>query len=139
MDSFRAASSALKVGEPLTVKIVRGTQNLDLKAVVEALPRPKDVLIDADKLKSDTAELRLANERAATTSHLEELLTLLNTVQKGLPDSAAEFKKVYPKGTFNIQIKIDIQSDPAEPDAKPLQPAVVPGKAAAPATPPAVK
>ena len=126
VDSFRAASSALKVGETLTVKIVRGTQNLDLKATVEAPPRPKDVLTDADKLKSDTAELRLANERAATTSRLEELLTLLNTVQKGLPESAAEFKKVYPKGTFNIQIKIDIQSDPAEPEAKPLQPAVVP-------------
>ena len=68
VDSFRAASSTLQVGETLTVKIMRGTQNLDLKATVEAPPRPKDVLTDADKLKSETAGLRLANERAATTS-----------------------------------------------------------------------
>ena len=139
VDSFRAASSLLKVGETLTVKILRGTQNLDLKAVVEAPLRPKDVLAEADKLKAESAELRLDIERAATTSRLEELLTLLNTVQKGLPESAAEFKKVYPKGTFNIQIKIDIQSDPAEPEAKPLQPAVVPGKNSASEVPPAVK
>ena len=128
VDTFRTASATLKVGEMLTAKILRGTQHLDLKATIEAPPRPRDVLTDTDKVKSEIADLRSANERAATTSRLEELLTLLNTVQKGLPESAAEFKKVYPKGTFNIQIKIDIQSDPAVPNPTPLPPAVVPPK-----------
>jgi len=131
VDSFRSASAMLKIGETLTAKILRGTQNLELKAVIEAPPRPRDVLTDANKIKAEAADLRLTNERAATTSRLEELLTLLNTVQKGLPESAAEFKKVYPKGTFNIQIKIDIQSDPAAPDATPLPPAAVPAKSPA--------
>ena len=128
VDSFRAASTQLKVGETLTAKILRGTQNLDMKATIEAPPRPRDVLTEADKIKAETADLRLINERAATTSRLEELLTLLNTVQKGLPESAAEFKKVYPKGRVNIQIKIDIQSDPTGPEATPLPPATVPAK-----------
>ena len=134
VDSFRTASGALKVGDALIVKVVRGTQNLDLKATVEAPPRPRDVLTDADKLRTDAADLRLANERAATTSRLEELLTLLNTVQKGLPESAAEFKKVYPKGTFNVQIHIDICSDPASPQQTPLPPAV-PNSTAKPSAP----
>ena len=128
VDSFRAASAQLKVGETLTAKILRGTQNLDLKVTIEAPLRPRDVLTEADKIKAEAADLRLVNERVATTSRLEELLTLLNTVQKGLPESAAEFKKVYPKGTFNIQIKIDIQSDPTAPEATPLPPAIVPAK-----------
>ncbi len=134
VESFRTASGAVKIGDALTVQVVRGAQTLDLKGTVEAPPRPRDVLTEADKLRTDAADLRLANERAATTSRLEELLTLLNTVQKGLPESAAEFKKVYPKGTFNVQIHIDICSDPASPQQTPLPPAVPSGtiKASAP-------
>lgn len=133
VDTFRAASTTLKVGDALTAKILRGTQNLDLKATIEAPPRPRDVLTDTDKVKAEITDLRTANERASTTSRLEELLTLLNTVQKGLPESAAEFKRVYPKGTFNVQIHIDIQSDPAAPNQTPLPPAVVPTITSVPA------
>ena len=117
---------ALKPGDELKLTIVRDGKSQELVGKVEPPPRPRDVLANADQLKADAAAIRTEIEKAKVRADLEDMLRLLTELQKGMPAAAAEFKKVYPKGNFNVSIHIDVSSDATAADPQALQPAPAP-------------
>ena len=130
-DEYRTQSAALKPGDPLKVVVVHDGVSRELSGVAEAAPRPRDVLADAEGLKAQVTQIKDDLERAKIRTNLEETLRLLREFEAGLPAAAADFKRVYPGGTFNIQLHVDIRSEATDAAAKPLAPASV----AAPAAP----
>jgi membrane-associated protease RseP (regulator of RpoE activity) len=125
-ESYRTAYMAFKPGDELSLTIVRDGKTQELVGKVEAPPRPRDVLANADQIKADAAAIRTDIEKAKLRADLEDTLRVLTELQKGMPAAAAEFKKVYPNGKFNVSIHIDVSSDPMAPDQQALQPAPIP-------------
>ncbi|MEK7415191.1 MAG: PDZ domain-containing protein [Planctomycetota bacterium] len=132
--AFRTAIAGLQAGDNLTIEIVRAGKPQQLSGVIDVPPRPKDILVDSERLKSETASVRELAEKARLRGDLEEMLRLLREFETGLPAVAAEYKRLYPKGTFDIQIHINIRSDPASPEQVPLTPAPVPEQTPKPDT-----
>ena len=76
--------------------------------------RPQVASINSDiaKLREEVVALRrLQDERRSKELSLADMLKMLKEIEDNMPGAVAEFKKQYPKGEFNIQIKIDIISD----------------------------
>jgi hypothetical protein len=136
LDRFRAAVAGLAPGDALVLGVVRAGVALELRGTAEAPPRPRDVLTDADDLRAEVQRLRDEAERVRLRSRLEEQLRLLREVEAGLPAAAADFKRLYPDGTFEISVRIDIRSNPRAEAQVPLQPArtTTSATAAGPAT-----
>lgn len=117
-----AALAPLTAGSPLRITVSRGGTSSVLEGKIEAVPRPRQLLTDADKLRGDIARLREDGERERLQSDLQDSLRLLARLQEGLPTMAEKFKRLYPAGTFSIQINIDIRSEPTAPVQVPLKP-----------------
>ena len=117
-----AALAPLTAGSPLRLTVSRSGASTVLEGRVEAVPRPRQLLTDADRLRGDIAKLKEDGERARLQSDLQDSLRLLARLQEGLPKMAEEFKRLYPAGTFSIQISIDIRSEPTAPVQVPLKP-----------------
>lgn len=117
-----AAVSMLTAGSPLRVAVSRGGSSLVLEGAVEAMPRPRQLLTDADKLRGDIAKLKEDGERVRLQAELQDCLRVLARLQEGLPKMAEEFKRLYPTGTFSVQIHIDVRSEPTAAVQVPLKP-----------------
>ena len=122
MAEVAAAFAPLTAGSPLRVTVSRGGTSTVLEGKVEAVPRPRQLLTDADKLRGEIARLKEDGERGRLQSDLQDSLRLLARLQEGLPKMAEEFKRLYPTGTFSVQINIDIRSEPTAPVQVPLKP-----------------
>ncbi len=117
-----AAMVPLTVGAPIKLTVRRDGAELALSGTIAAVPRPRQLLTDADRLRSDIAKLKDDGERARLTSDLQDCLRVLAKLQEGLPKMAGDFKRLYPTGTFSVQIHIDVRSAPTEPVQVPLAP-----------------
>ncbi len=126
---FSAAAAALRAGTELRVSLRRDGQPRVLSGPIAALPRPRDLASDAEQLKTAVAEVAAAVDRERMRADLAETLRLLTAFQEGLPRTAEEFKKVYPKGRFKVRIDIDISSDPEAKEQTVLVPAASGGDA----------
>lgn len=124
-EGYRTLTAALKPGDTLKLTVVHEGVSREVTGVAEAAPRPRDVLADTDGIKAQVAQMKDDVERTKVRSNLEETLRLLREFEAGLPAAAADFKRVYPGGTFNIQVHIDIRSEANDATAKPLIPATV--------------
>jgi hypothetical protein len=122
LEAFAEATATLKPGDPLALTVLRDGAEFALAGKVEALPRPRDLAVDAERLRNDIGALEHALERAEMRSSLERSLLLLREFQAGLPAAAAEFKKLYPDGRFDIDIHVVISSDPKDPAPERLEP-----------------
>lgn len=111
MQQFSTAVAGLKVDDDLTVAITRDGQEMNLSGKVEAPPRPRDVASRANEVQAAVDELKTAVDRAKSKSDLQDALRLVKELQAGLPAAAAEFKRIYPEGDFDIDIHIRVRSD----------------------------
>lgn len=105
-----------KVGDEITVELTRvngGAQDkLMLKGAIAVRPQVASINSDIAKLREEVLALRkIQDERRAKELSLADMLKMLKEIEDNMPAAVAEFKKQYPKGEFNIQIKIDIVSD----------------------------
>lgn len=134
-DAFRAATASLRPGQPVRFEVRRDDAPLSLSGPLAAPPRPREVMVEGARLQAEIAALRADGERARLRSGLEDQLRLLTEFEQRLPAVAAEFKRLYPRGTFSIQVHIDIRSDPADAQQVALSPAATAaGSATRPAT-----
>jgi membrane-associated protease RseP (regulator of RpoE activity) len=113
-DDLKAAMSARKPGDQVTITILRGigtvdSQQLEVKGALQQAPRSG--IRDIDNQLRNTQEQIAALERKVKEPTLAELAKQLAAVQEALPKAAAEFKRLYPKGEFRIAISIEITSD----------------------------
>lgn len=111
-----AAIGKTKVGDEISVELTRvnGTaqDKLTLKGQITVRPQVGTINKDIAALREEVLALRrLQDERRAKELSLADMLKMLKEIEDNLPAAVAEFKKQYPKGEFNIQIKIDIVSD----------------------------
>lgn len=142
---FRTLNAALKPGDGLKLTFIRDGVSREVTGTAEAPPRPREIMADTEALKTQLSHIKDEVDRAKVRTNLEETLRLLREFETGLPAAAAEFKRVYPGGTFNIQLHVDIRSEVNDPTAQPLTPAAVntsvnnitptPAAAAAPTAP----
>jgi membrane-associated protease RseP (regulator of RpoE activity) len=114
-----AAIGKTKVGDEVTVELTRpaaaaGTPPEKKTVTGQITVRPQVGTINKDiaALREEVLALRKAqDERKAKELSLADMLKMLKDIEDNMPAAVAEFKKQYPKGEFNIQIKIDITSD----------------------------
>ncbi len=111
-----AAIGKTKVGDDITVELTRvnGTaqDKLTLKGQIAVRPQVGTINKDIAALREEVLAVRkLQDERRAKELSLADMLKMLKEIEDNMPAAVAEFKKQYPKGEFNIQIKIDIVSD----------------------------
>jgi len=111
-----AAIGKTKVGDEITVEVtrVKGTaqEKLMLTGPIAVRPQVGAINKDIAALREEVLTLRkLQDERRAKELSLADMLKMLKEIEDHMPAAVAEFKKQYPKGEFNIQIKIDIVSD----------------------------
>ncbi|GDY11953.1 hypothetical protein LBMAG53_08310 [Planctomycetota bacterium] len=130
-ETYREVLATFKPSEPISVAIFRDGKPKTLTGVLEAPPRPRDVFTQAEELRAEATALKDATDRAKLRTDLETYMRLLREFETGLPAAAAEFKRLYPQGTFDIQINVRITSDPTSPAQVPLAPAASPAPAAA--------
>ncbi|MFM2090651.1 MAG: hypothetical protein RLZZ127_1140, partial [Planctomycetota bacterium] len=100
---------------------------LALSGTVPAQPRPRELALQGRRLEDAVAALREDLERDRLKNRLEDGLRMLGELQAGLPETAAAFKRLYPRGRFDISIRIDIVSDPAADIQEPLRPTATGG------------
>ncbi len=111
-----AAIGKTKVGDEITVELTRMNGATPEKKTVTGpiAVRPQVGTINKDiaALREEVLALRkLQDERKSKELSLADMLKMLKDTEDNMPAAVAEFKKQYPKGEFNIQIKIDIVSD----------------------------
>lgn len=111
-----AAIGKTKVGDEVTVEVTRpngaSQDKLTLKGPITVRPQVGSINKDLAALREEVLTLRkLQDERKAKELSLADMLKMLKEIEDNMPAAVAEFKKQYPKGEFNIQIKIDIVSD----------------------------
>lgn len=139
-----AALGKTKVGDEVVVEVTRpngaSQDKLTLKGPITVRPQVGSINKDLAALREEVLTLRkMQDERKAKELSLADMLKMLKEIEDNMPAAVAEFKKQYPKGEFNIQIKIDIVSDKTakepvtignQPDAK-----LTPDNAGAPVAP----
>lgn len=111
-----AAIGKTKVGDEVTLDLTRqngaAQDKLSLKGQIAVRPQVASINSDIAKLREEVLALRkMQDERRAKELSLADMLKMLKEIEDNMPGAVAEFKKQYPKGEFNIQIKIDIVSD----------------------------
>jgi PDZ domain len=116
-----AAIGKTKVGDEIALELTRvnGTaqDKLTLKGPIAVRPQVGAINKDIAALREEVLALRkLQDERRAKELSLADMLKMLKEIEDNMPAAVAEFKKQYPKGEFNIQIKIDIVSDKSAKD-----------------------
>ena len=115
-DELKVAIGKTKVGDEITLEVTR--KNFDVlvkktfKGPITVRPQVASITADLARLREETLALRkLQEERKAKELSLADMLKMLKEIEEQMPAAVAEFKKQYPRGEFNIQIKIDIVSD----------------------------
>lgn len=111
-----AAIGKTKVGDEITVDLTRlngaAQDKLTLTGQIAVRPQVGSINKDIAALREEVLALRkMQDERRAKELSLADMLKMLKEIEDNMPAAVAEFKKQYPKGEFNIQIKIDIISD----------------------------
>jgi hypothetical protein len=111
-----AAIGKTRVGDEITLDLTRvngaAQEKLSLKGQIAVRPQVGTINKDIAALREEVLALRkLQDERRAKELSLADMLKMLKEIEDNMPAAVAEFKKQYPKGEFNIQIKIDIVSD----------------------------
>lgn len=119
----------LRAGAELHATVKRGDQTVELKTTAVEAPRPAQIAERTRTLQANVADLQKQLDQDRSL-RLEEILVLLQKIERDLPGMAAEFKRHYPQGRFRVKIDIDIQSDVGEATATPIAP--VPEPAVAP-------
>jgi membrane-associated protease RseP (regulator of RpoE activity) len=115
-DELRVAIGKTKVGDEISIELTH--KNFDMlvkktvKGPITVRPQVTSINTDIARLREEVLTLRkLQEERKAKELSLADMLKMLKEIEEQMPAAVAEFKKQYPKGEFNIQIKIDIVSD----------------------------
>lgn len=121
----------LRAGAELTASVKRGAQTVELKTTAVEAPRPAQIAERTRTLQADVADLQKQIDQDRSL-RLEEILLLLQKIERDLPQMAAEFKQHYPQGRFRVRIDIDIQSDAGDTTPTPIQPAPEPSAAPKP-------
>jgi len=129
-ERFATALGGLRPGDPLRITATRAGAPLALSGTVAAVPRPRELLTDADGLRRELAALQADVARDRMRHDLQDALLLLQRLQTGLPQLASDFKKLYPTGTFSVQIAIDVRSDPSAVSQLALAPSATPAATA---------
>ncbi len=114
-DLARAIMST-KVGDQITVDLMRKNgdayETKSFTGVISVRPQVKSINRDLATLRQEMLELRRKQESYKQEQlSLADMLKMLKEIEDNMPAAVAEFKKQYPNGEFNIQIKIDIISD----------------------------
>jgi len=118
VDLARAISST-KVGDQVTIDLLRkadtGLTPMTMTGAIAVRPQVGSINKDLAALREEMLALRKQQEEGKELS-LADMLKMLKEIEDNMPAAVAEFKKQYPKGEFNIQIKIDIISDKSAKD-----------------------
>jgi hypothetical protein len=133
VDQFGAATAGLKTGDAIKLELVRDGAPMTVSGTAEPPPSPRDIASRADDVMAQAEDIRKSAERAATRSNLEDALRLVKELQEGLPEAAAEFKRIYPDGDFDVDIHIKVTSNKKNEAPEELKPTQAPESAAAPA------
>ncbi len=138
------AIGTTKVGDEIAVEVTRTNgavqEKKRLTGQIAVRPQVGSITKDLAALREEMLALRKQqDERQSKELSLADMLKMLKEIEDNMPAAVAEFKKQYPKGEFNIQIKIDIVSDKSakEPITIGNQPdaALNPGNVGAPVDP----
>jgi membrane-associated protease RseP (regulator of RpoE activity) len=110
------ALSTVKIGDPVTIELNRKqgdkTEKKTVSGAIQERPQVRTLNNDLAKLRDEVLQLRVqAEDKKKKDISLVEVLQQLKELEQNLPAAIADFKKQYPKGEFNISIKIDITSD----------------------------
>jgi membrane-associated protease RseP (regulator of RpoE activity) len=113
MDDLQKEMGGAKVGDAITVDVLRKTEKLTLSGQLQAKPAPPENPVTAiPKLKAELEDLKKRRDREPSLAEmLDDIVTKLNDLEKNLPKAAEAFKKQYPNGEFSITISITISSD----------------------------
>jgi hypothetical protein len=110
------ALSLVKVGDPVAIQYARKvgdkTESKSVNGLIQERPQVSTLTRTARDLSVEVNGLRTlieANKKKEIS--LVEVLQQLKELEQNLPAAVADFKKQYPKGEFNISIKIEITSD----------------------------
>ncbi len=119
-DLARAIGST-KVGDQATIDLLRKAETelkpMTLTGAMAVRPQVGSINKDLATLREEMLALRKQQEeRKGKELSLADMLKMLKEIEDNMPAAVAEFKKQYPKGEFNIQIKIDIISDKSAKD-----------------------
>jgi hypothetical protein len=110
------ALTLVKVGDAITVMYARKTgdksETKSVNGIIQERPQVKTLTSGLRNLSVEVNELRaLVDGNKKKEISLVEVLQQLKELEQNLPAAVADFKKQYPKGEFNISIKIEITSD----------------------------
>ncbi len=102
----------LKIGDAISIDVQRGAEK---KTLSGSMQRAASIRGVADEVRDMRRELDDARRQAGLGDKKEptlaEILQMLGEIEKQLPKAVAEFKKQYPDGEFDIDLKIRIVSD----------------------------
>jgi len=102
----------LKIGEAITIDVQRGAEKKTLSGTMQRAASIRGVADEVRDMRRELDETRRnagIGEKKEPT--LAEVLQMLAEIEKQLPKAVAEFKKQYPDGEFDIDLKIRIVSD----------------------------
>ena len=110
------ALSLVKVGDPVTIQFTRKqgdkTEARSVNGLIQERPQVRTMTSGIRTLTDEVNGLRkLVDANKKREISLVEVLQQLKELEQNLPAAVADFKKQYPKGEFNISIKIEITSD----------------------------
>jgi hypothetical protein len=119
VDDLKRALAASRIGNQAVITVKRAQQVLDLTGALRGKFRPAAL----EEPRRELERLSQAAVRAGAAdpnnlnANLRRLTSALNELPDRIEEAAKEFKKVYPKGEFtlNIELRIstDITKDPA--------------------------
>jgi membrane-associated protease RseP (regulator of RpoE activity) len=120
-DDLGRAIGSTKVGDQVKVELLRksetGLNPKTVNGVMAVRPQVASLNKDLAVLREEVLAIRRQQEeRKGKELSLADMLKMLKEIEDNMPAAVAEFKKQYPKGEFNIQIKIDIVSDKSAKD-----------------------
>lgn len=107
---LETAMTAAKIGDPITVSVLRGAEVKNLSGTMLERPKVRTIDRDLNEVRKSVAELKeLAGPKKDPS--LAEVLQELKDFEEKLPEAVEKFKKQYPNGEFRIKLDIEIVSD----------------------------
>lgn len=110
------ALTLVKVGDGIAIQFTRKSgdksESKTVNGIIQERPQIRTLTTGIRELGDELNRVRAMAENAKKKDiSLAEVLQQLKELEQNLPAAVADFKKQYPKGEFNISIKIDIVSD----------------------------
>jgi hypothetical protein len=110
------ALSLVKVGDAIAIQYTRKvgdkSETRSANGLIQERPQVRTMVSSMRDLSTEVNGLRaLVDANKKKEISLVEVLQQLKELEQNLPAAVADFKKQYPKGEFNISIKIEITSD----------------------------